>query len=201
MSTWSEASSIASQLAKRATKKRQTPAPIPPRLLCHLRRWRDRRLIATCFVEFNGKPGCFGEEGFPEWREARRTRRPGHTTYPAPYRGNLVDDLGGRRVPADVARSPSGNLWAPHPDYLRGAAAAIGQKGRYVSVVESVVDSGTTADKNKKPNLISGRSGRIRTSLQFLHVFSMLQSPPWATGVTSRGASEVPCFFVAWLIW
>jgi integrase len=42
-------------IGKRATKKRQTPAPIPPRLLAHLRRWRDRKLIATCFVEFNGK--------------------------------------------------------------------------------------------------------------------------------------------------
>jgi hypothetical protein len=36
-----------------------------------------------------------------------------------------------------------------HPDYLQGAVAAIGQKGRYVSVVESVVDSGTTKDQNK----------------------------------------------------
>ena len=39
-----------------------------------------------------------------------------------------------------------------HPDFLQGAAAAIGQKGRYVSVVESVVDSGTTTNQNKKPN-------------------------------------------------
>ena len=38
-----------------------------------------------------------------------------------------------------------------HPDFLHGAAAAIGQKGRYVSVVESVVDSGTTSDQNEKP--------------------------------------------------
>ena len=33
-----------------------------------------------------------------------------------------------------------------------GAAAAIGQKGRYVPVVESVVDLGKTTDQNKKPN-------------------------------------------------
>jgi hypothetical protein len=26
-------------IGKRTTKKRQTPAPIPPRLLAHLRRW------------------------------------------------------------------------------------------------------------------------------------------------------------------
>jgi hypothetical protein len=43
-------------IGKRATKKRQTPAPIPPRLLAHLRRWWNRKLIAECFVEFNSKP-------------------------------------------------------------------------------------------------------------------------------------------------
>ncbi len=48
-------------IGKRATKKRQTPAPIPPRLLAHLRRWKDRKLFATCFVEFNGKPVRIGE--------------------------------------------------------------------------------------------------------------------------------------------
>ena len=39
-----------------------------------------------------------------------------------------------------------------HPDYLRGAAAAIGQKGRFVSVGETVV--GLTGDRNgeKNPN-------------------------------------------------
>jgi integrase len=51
-------------IGKRATKKRQTPAPIPPRLLAHLRRWRDRKLIATCFVEFNGKPVVSVNKGF-----------------------------------------------------------------------------------------------------------------------------------------
>jgi hypothetical protein len=39
-----------------------------------------------------------------------------------------------------------------HPDRLQGAAAAIGQKSRYVSVVESAVDLGTTSDQKKKPS-------------------------------------------------
>jgi hypothetical protein len=43
-------------IIKRATKKRHPPAPIQRRLLAHLRRWKGRKLIATCFVEFNGKP-------------------------------------------------------------------------------------------------------------------------------------------------
>ena len=40
---------------KRETNKRQPPMPIPPRLLAHLRRWKDRKLIARHFVEFNGE--------------------------------------------------------------------------------------------------------------------------------------------------
>src|SRR6266849_9321829 len=51
-------------IGKRAPKKRHTPAPIPPRLLAHLRRWKDRKLIATCFVEFNGKPVVSVKKGF-----------------------------------------------------------------------------------------------------------------------------------------
>ena len=39
-----------------------------------------------------------------------------------------------------------------NPDHLQGAALAIGQKGRYVSGVESVVDLATTDNQNKKPN-------------------------------------------------
>jgi integrase len=40
---------------KSVTNKRQPPVPVPPRLLAHLRRWKDRKLIARHFVEFNGK--------------------------------------------------------------------------------------------------------------------------------------------------
>ena len=36
------------------TKKRQPPVPLPPRLLTHMRRWHERKLIARHFVEFNG---------------------------------------------------------------------------------------------------------------------------------------------------
>jgi hypothetical protein len=39
-----------------------------------------------------------------------------------------------------------------HPDYLKGAAAAIGQKGRYVSVVETVVNLTEDRNEKKKPN-------------------------------------------------
>jgi integrase len=39
---------------RRQTNKRQPPAPLPPRLLAHMRRWHDRKIIAAHFVEWRG---------------------------------------------------------------------------------------------------------------------------------------------------
>jgi integrase len=41
---------------KAATSKRQPPVPLSPRLLAHLRRWRDKGIAKHHFVEFNGRP-------------------------------------------------------------------------------------------------------------------------------------------------
>lgn len=38
------------------TKKRQPPAPIPARLLAHMRRWRDKGIVKDHFVEWSGEP-------------------------------------------------------------------------------------------------------------------------------------------------
>ena len=43
-------------VGKRATKKRQPPAPLPPRLLAHMRRWDRLGIAKEHFVEYNGKP-------------------------------------------------------------------------------------------------------------------------------------------------
>ena len=140
---------------RRATKKRQTPAPIPPRLLVHMRRWKARRLIAACFVEFNGKPVASVKRGFQS--AVRLAGLAGRVT-PHTLRHTAATWLMQRGVPIweaagflgmspEVLQETYGHH---HPDFLHGAAAAIGQKGRYVSVVESVVDSGTTSDQNEK---------------------------------------------------
>jgi integrase len=49
---------------RQETNKRQPPMPIPPRLLAHLRRWKDRKLIARHFVEFNGEGVASVKTGF-----------------------------------------------------------------------------------------------------------------------------------------
>ena len=144
-------------IGKRATKKRQTPAPIPPRLLAHMRRWKSQKLIATCFVEFNGKPVSPVKKGFRS--AVRLARLPGKVT-PHTLRHTAATWLMQRGVPIweaagflgmspEVLQETYGHH---HPDYLQGAAAAIGQKSRYVSGVESGVDLGTGADQKKNPN-------------------------------------------------
>jgi hypothetical protein len=81
-------------IGKRAIKKRQTPAPVPPRLLIQMRRWKDRKLFANCFVEFNGKPVASAKTGF-------RT--------------------GGGRIPRNVARGLPRHLRPPSPCLFSGS--------------------------------------------------------------------------------
>src|SRR4030081_1656722 len=51
-------------IGKRATKKRQTSPPAPPRRLTHRLRWAGLKLIADCFVEFTAKPVASVKKGF-----------------------------------------------------------------------------------------------------------------------------------------
>jgi integrase len=146
-------------IGKRATKKRQTPAPVPPRLLAHLRRWKERKMIANCFVEFNGKPVASVKKGFRT--AVGLAKLPGKVT-PHTLRHTAATWLMQRGVPIweaagflgmspEVLQDTYGHH---HPDYLKGAAAAIGQKGRHVSVVETVVDLTEGPNQTKKPNEI-----------------------------------------------
>jgi hypothetical protein len=50
-------------------------------------------------------------------------------------------------MPPEVLRTTKGDH---DPDHLHGTAAAIGRKARYVSVVKSMVDSGTATDEKQK---------------------------------------------------
>ncbi len=144
-------------IGKRATKKRQTPAPIPPRLLAHLRRWKDRKLIANCFVEFNGKPVASVKTGFKS--AVRLANLPGKVT-PHTLRHTAATWLMQRGVPIweaagflgmspEVLQETYGHH---HPEFLQGAAVAIGQKGRYVSVAETVAGLTRPLNEAKKPN-------------------------------------------------
>jgi integrase len=51
-------------IGKKETNKRQPPAPIPPRLLAHMRRWDRLGIAVEHFVEYNGKPVTSVKKGF-----------------------------------------------------------------------------------------------------------------------------------------
>ena len=42
-------------IGRLATNKRQTPAPVPPRLLAHMRRWARPGIVTSHFVEWQGR--------------------------------------------------------------------------------------------------------------------------------------------------
>ena len=48
----------------RETNKRQPPVRLPPRLLAHLRRWKERGIAASHVVEWHGKPVRSVKTGF-----------------------------------------------------------------------------------------------------------------------------------------
>ena len=126
-------------------------------MLAHLRRWKDRKLIATCFVEFNGKPVASVKKGFKT--AVGLARLPRRVT-PHTLRHTAATWLMQRGVPTweaagflgmspEVLQDTYGHH---HPDHLHGAALAIGQKGRYVSVAEPVADLTEDRNEKKKPN-------------------------------------------------
>jgi integrase len=93
-----------------------------------LRRWRERKLIATCFVEFNGKPVASVKKGFKT--AVGLARLPGNVT-PHTLRHTVATWLMQRGVPIweaagflgmspEVLQDTYGHH---HPDYLQGAAA------------------------------------------------------------------------------
>jgi integrase len=134
---------------KRATKKRQPPAPIPPRLLAHMRRWHRRGLIRSHFVEFNGKPVASVKTAFGRAVKFASLSTASGRVIPHTLRHTAATWLMQRGVSPWEAAGYLGmsaelidRVYGHHsPEHLRTAAHAIGRKdgARNVSVVESVV--------------------------------------------------------------
>jgi integrase len=130
------------QIGKRATKKRQTPAPA--RL----------KLIAECFVEFNGKPVASVKKGFKSavglaglsGKVTPHTLRHTAATWLMQHGVPVWEAAGFLGMSAEVLLGTYGHH---HPDFLHGAANAITSKHR-VSVVESVVDLDSARERRQK---------------------------------------------------
>jgi integrase len=144
----------------RATNKRQPPAPIPPRLLAHMRRWVQLGLAKTHFVEWQGKPIKSVKTALNSAvKHAGLTTENGNVT-PHTFRHTAATWLMHLGVPVWTAAGYLGmsvevllNTYGHHhPDHLREAANAFGSRAprQNVSVVESVVGENGNRPKKQK---------------------------------------------------
>jgi integrase len=119
----------------RASAKKQTPVPLPPRLLAHMRRWKERKLFARYFVEFNGEPVRSVKTAFKravalsklEGRVSPHTLRHSAATWLMQQGANKWSAAGFLGMSVELLDRVYGHH---HPDYLKDAAAAIGSRER-----------------------------------------------------------------------
>lgn len=144
-------------IGRRATNKRQTPAPIPPRLLAHMRRWVRRGVVTSHFVEWQGAPVKSVKTGF---RHAVALAGLWGKVTPHTLRHTAATWLMQRGVPIWQAAGYLGmsaqmierTYGHHHPDYMRSAAQAITTKqSQNVSLVVSLVEPETGRPKRQKP--------------------------------------------------
>jgi integrase len=120
-------------IGRRATNKRQTPAPIPPRLLAHMARWVRRGVVTSHFVEWHGAPVKSVKTGF---RHAVQLAGLGGKVTPHTLRHTAATWLMQAGVPIWQAAGYLGmspqmierTYGHHHPDYMRAAATAITTK-------------------------------------------------------------------------
>jgi integrase len=140
---------------KKVTKKRQPPAPIPQRLLAHMRRWQ-RRGLTTRFVEWQGVPVKSVKTAFNH--ATKLAKLPGRVT-PHVLRHTACTWLMQRGTPIWEAAGYLGMsvkvleevYGHHHPLYMRGAAHAIASKSvQDVSLAQSLVVGPLTISKRGK---------------------------------------------------
>jgi integrase len=113
------------------TSKRQPPVPIPPRLMPHLRRWRDRGVIASYVVEWHAMPVRSVKVAWS--RAVREAGLAGRVT-PHTLRHTACTWLMHQGVPTSLAAAYAGmseqvfkqTYEHHHPDFMGEAARRIG---------------------------------------------------------------------------
>ena len=151
-------------IGKQATNKRQTPAPIPPRLLAHMRRWVQRGIVVSHFVEWHGAPIKSVKTGFKHavtlaglWgRVTPHTLRHTAATWLMQAGVPIWQAAGYLGMSAQMIERTYGHH---HRHYMRGAAAAITTKQQQnisgqpknVSLVVSLIERENRSPRKQKP--------------------------------------------------
>lgn len=121
------------QQGRKATRKRQPPAPLPPHLLAHMRRWKRTTISASHFVEHNGRPVKEVSAGFERAVELAKieggvtphTLRHTAATWLMQNGVEIWEAAGFLGMSEEILRTTYGHH---HPDYLKGAAAGFKRK-------------------------------------------------------------------------
>ena len=157
---------------QRATNRRQPPVPLPHRVLAHLRRWRDKGIANTHFVEFNGKPVKSVKTAF---KSAVRLAKLGGGVTPHTLRHTAATWLMQRGVGLWQAAGYLGMSVETlarvyghhHPDHVRDAAKAIG----YAKPKGDVLGNSLAQARRRRParpqviEKIGGACSHVRTRL------------------------------------
>jgi integrase len=125
-------------IGKKATKKRQPPAPLPPRLLAHLRRWDRVGIAKEHFVEYNGQPVLSVKKAFRTVVKLAKIDTSIENVTPHTLRHTAATWLMQQGVDLWVAAGYLGMTVEMlervyghhHPDHLKEAVEGITQKGR-----------------------------------------------------------------------
>lgn len=133
---------------KRATVKRQTPAPIPRRLLAHMRRWERLGIAKAHFVEWRGQPVKSVKTAMASAVEkaglgagvSPHTLRHTAATWLMQNGAPMWEAAGFLGMSEATLRKVYGHH---HPDYMQGAVAALerrnpGRDPLVVSLVEKL---------------------------------------------------------------
>lgn len=137
----------------RPSRKRQPPAPIPGRLLAHMRRWRDRGIIHDHFVEWNGEPVASVKTALKT--AVRLAGLPGkitsHTFRHTAATWLMLNGVNVWRAAGFLGMSVEtlDRVYGHHhPDFMSDAAEAISRKpNKNQALVVSLVD---TSERRKK---------------------------------------------------
>ncbi|TYL83677.1 tyrosine-type recombinase/integrase [Bradyrhizobium cytisi] len=145
---------------RRPTKKRQPPAPIPDRLLAHMRRWARTGAIVSHFVEFNGAAVKSVKSGFRSavglaklsteaGKVTPHTLRHTAATWLMQRGADPWKSAGFLGMSVEVLLDTYGHH---HPEFLREAAAAITTKPNknVVSGVDRGVDLAAYRERRQK---------------------------------------------------
>jgi integrase len=158
---------------RKATKKRQPPAPIPQRLLAHLRRWAKADMgKQTYFVEWAGEPVSSVKTAFKHavtlakltGKVCPHTLRHTAATWLMQNGVDIWTAAGFLGMSAEMVDRVYGHH---HPDYLSKAADALGyRRATSQSLVISLEATRNGRETILQPLESIGGPGRIRTSNQ-----------------------------------